>query len=150
MDGAANEGDDDATTVQRLMVTYLGARARGRRGPLRQEAIRVLRSGAWSRQALADMKKLDSFMRESQRLNPPTHLTFNAIVQEPVTLQDGVVLPEGAHIQMAAYSLGVDPERVQDPELLDGPRQYNNRKTPGQENWHRKWHCVSVFGSSLG
>jgi ent-kaurene oxidase len=88
MDGGQEIHDDVETTVQRLMVTYLGS------GPstiiavaqvlfdlcahpeyvelLRQEALEVLHKGGYTKQALADMKKMDSFMRESQRLSPPT------------------------------------------------------------------------------
>lgn len=62
---------------------------------------------------------------------------FNAIVRQPLTLHDGTVLPDGAHIQMATYAIGTDPERVEDPETFDGLRQYNNRKRPGESSWHR-------------
>lgn len=124
--------------------------------PLRQEALSVLREKGYTKQALADMKQMDSFMRESQRLSPPTLRTysrlhtnicslilndspvgFNAIVRQPLTLHDGTVLPDGAHIQMATYAIDTDSERVEDPEKFDGLRQYNNRKRPGEGNWHR-------------
>lgn len=87
MDGG-QEIDDVETTVQRLMVTYLGSGPSTIIAvaqvlfdlcahpeyvePLRQEALEVLRKGGYTRQALAGMKKMDSFMRESQRLSPPT------------------------------------------------------------------------------
>ena len=38
---------------------------------------------------------------------------------------------------MATYAIGIDPERVSDPTKFDGLRQYNNRKRPGESNWHR-------------
>ncbi|OAA53193.1 phoma betae P450 monooxygenase No.2 [Cordyceps fumosorosea ARSEF 2679] len=153
MDGGVDIKDDVSTTVQRLMVTYLGSGPSTIIAvaqvlfdlcahpeyvePLRQEAIEILSNGGYTRQAIADMKKMDSFMRESQRLSPPTQLGFNAIVREPVTLHDGVVLPEGAHIQMATYAIGIDPDRVPDPEKFDGMRQYKNRQISGQGNWHQ-------------
>lgn len=62
---------------------------------------------------------------------------FNAIVRRDLTLRDGTMLPEGAHIQMATYAIGVDPERVSDADKFDGLRQYNNRKRPGESNRHR-------------
>lgn len=67
---------------------------------------------------------------------------FNAIVRQPLTLHDGTILPEGAHIQMATYAIGVDPERISEAEKFDGLRQYNNRKRPGESNLHRM-HCHS-------
>ncbi|KAK4669341.1 uncharacterized protein QC763_202100 [Podospora pseudopauciseta] len=155
MDGGIAEGDSDEITVQRLMVTYLGS------GPstiiavaqllfdlcvhseyvevLREEIIQVLTEhNGFTHTALAEMKKLDSFMRESQRLSPPTLLGFNAIVRSDIVLHDGVVLPNGCHIQMATYAIGMDPEKNgPDPEKFDGLRQYNKRKLPGQEKIHR-------------
>jgi hypothetical protein len=88
MDGGQEIQDDVETTVQRLMVTYLESGPSTIIAiaqvlfdlcahpeyvePLRQEALEVLRKGGYTKQALADMKKMDSFMRESQRLSPPT------------------------------------------------------------------------------
>lgn len=153
MDGGLELHDDAETTVQRLMVTYLGSGPSTIIAvaqvlfdlcahpeyiePLRQEALDALRKGGYTKQALVDMKKMDSFMRESQRLSPPTLLGFNAIVRQPLTLHDGTILPEGAHIQMATYAIGVDPERVPNADKFDGLRQYNNRRRPGESNWHQ-------------
>lgn len=88
IDGGVELQDDEETTVQRLMVTYLGSGPSTIIAvaqvlfdlcahpeyvePLREEAIEVLGRGGFTKQALADMKKMDSFMRESQRLSPPT------------------------------------------------------------------------------
>lgn len=71
-------------------------------------------------------------------------VSFNTIVRQPVVLHDGVILPEGAHIQMATHSIGVDPDQVTDPDVFDGLRHYNNRKRPGEENWHRKWRRINI------
>ena len=38
---------------------------------------------------------------------------------------------------MATYAIGIDPDRVPDADKFDGMRQYNNRKRPGEANWHR-------------
>lgn len=88
IDGGREIHDDMETTVQRLMVTYLGSGPSTMIAvaqvlfdlcvhpeyvePLRNEALEVLRKGGYTKQALTDMKKMDSFMRESQRLSPPT------------------------------------------------------------------------------
>jgi cytochrome P450 len=41
--------------------------------PLREEITKVLqKDGAFTKQTLTHLRKLDSFMRESQRLNPPS------------------------------------------------------------------------------
>jgi hypothetical protein len=38
--------------------------------PMREEAERVVREEGWTKAALNSMVKIDSFLRESQRLNP--------------------------------------------------------------------------------
>lgn len=108
IDGGSEIGDDEATTVQRLMVTYLGS------GPstiiavakvlfdlcahpeyvdiLRVEALEVLKAhGSFTKQTLANMKKMDSFMRESQRLSPPT-LRKHVIIHIPCATLVPIVL----------------------------------------------------------
>ena len=98
IDGGKDINDDIDTTVQRLMVTYLGSGPSTIIAvaqvlfdlcahpeyvePLRQEAIEILRRGGYTKQALADMKKMDSFMRESQRLSPPTQHQFSSIYSQ--------------------------------------------------------------------
>lgn len=47
--------------------------------PLRQKILEVLdKEGGYRKQTLTGLKKLDSFMRESQRLNPPSLRKFPA------------------------------------------------------------------------
>lgn len=93
MDGGEEVNDDIETTVQRLMVTYLGGGPSTMIAvaqvlfdlcahpeyvePLRQEALEVLREEGYTKQALNDMKQMDSFMRESQRMSPPTLRQFS-------------------------------------------------------------------------
>jgi cytochrome P450 len=67
--------------------------------PLRQELLEVLRSepgGVLTKSSMPKLKKLDSFLKESQRCNPLGPLSFLRKVISPVTLHDGKVLPEGS------------------------------------------------------
>ncbi|KAL2002672.1 hypothetical protein VTN02DRAFT_6207 [Thermoascus thermophilus] len=79
--------------------------------------------------SLHELKRLDSFMRESQRLNPPGELSFHRVVKEPITLSDGLELPKGTHICMASGPIGMDPDIVQDPEVFDGFRWFRDHKS---------------------
>ncbi|ODA80720.1 hypothetical protein RJ55_03679 [Drechmeria coniospora] len=73
--------------------------------------------------------KLDSFLRESQRHNPPSLLGFHRIVRDPagITLHDGVQLPVGTHICVAPYSISSDADIVENPNDFDGLRYYRQR-----------------------
>ncbi|KAI1423461.1 cytochrome P450 [Xylaria sp. FL1777] len=57
----------------------------------------------WSLAAIREMKKLDSFLKESQRLNNHLLLSFNRKVRLSFTLSSGVKIPVGTFISMPAY-----------------------------------------------
>lgn len=63
---------------------------------LREEASRVLHEeGSWTKKALGRMHRIDSAIRESQRI-APIALTF---VGRKVVAKDGVTTPEGIHLK---------------------------------------------------
>ena len=61
------------TTVSITQALYDLAAHREFQDPIRDEIKHILKSsGGWTRQALAKMRKLDSSLKESQRLHPVT------------------------------------------------------------------------------
>lgn len=89
------------------------------RGPeyiaaLRHEIRTVLAAhdGEWNKRALAQMEKLDSTFRESQRLN--TVLTVGPLrivnAEDGVTTPSGVHLPKGFQVGIPAYSIHFDKD----------------------------------------
>ncbi|KAJ5672801.1 hypothetical protein N7507_001928 [Penicillium longicatenatum] len=99
-----------------LMPEYLA--------PLREEIRETLMSG-WenaTKMSFDNQRRLDSFLRESQRFGPPGELSFHRIVKEPLTLSDGLFLPEGTHICFPAGPISKDPAFVTKPHLFDGFR----------------------------
>ncbi|KAJ6022189.1 hypothetical protein N7540_007693 [Penicillium herquei] len=98
--------------------------------PLREEVNKTL-SGGWenaTKSSLDNQRRLDSFLRESQRFGPPGELSFHRIVKESFTLSDGLFVPEGAHICFAAGSISKDPTFVANPLSFDGFRWCQNPK----------------------
>jgi cytochrome P450 len=81
-------------------------------------------SAEWSKTSYDELRKLDSFMRESQRLTPPTVLGLKRIMQQPYTMQDGTVLPKGAYVCVAAHAIETDPSIYPEPEKFDGMRSF--------------------------
>jgi hypothetical protein len=47
---------------------------------------------------MAKLRKLDSFMKESQRMNPLGLLTFDRRVMNNLNFPDGVAIPKGYNI----------------------------------------------------
>jgi cytochrome P450 len=63
---------------------------------LREEAHRILgEEGGWTKQGLSRMHRIDSAIRESQRVSPIA-LTFS---HRKVVAKEGIVTPEGVHVK---------------------------------------------------
>ncbi|KAF3480659.1 P450 monooxygenase No.2 [Arthroderma uncinatum] len=105
---------------------------------LLQEAYDVVKEdGGWKKTTLNKMRKLDSFLKESQRVNPPSLLAFNRIVQTPLTLSDGTHLPKGTHFSVPAAAILKDNENLPDADTFDGLRYYKIRQNPEEANRHQ-------------
>ncbi|PYH91567.1 cytochrome P450 [Aspergillus ellipticus CBS 707.79] len=109
--------------------------------PIREEIRDVIKEVGpwmtWEKPAFSKLRKLDSFMRESQRFNPPTLLSMHRVLLQKVTLSDGTALPKGAHISMAVNAIQNDPEVTPDPEVFDGFRYYKLRQREGESHLHQ-------------
>ncbi|KAK3402657.1 cytochrome P450 [Sordaria brevicollis] len=87
---------------------------------LRSEVESVLaeHGGKWNRRALSQMVKLDSTLRESQRLNMVACIGIGrkVVVKEGVITPSGVKLPYGANVFVPAYTVMHDEELYNDAE----------------------------------
>ncbi|KMU80980.1 ent-kaurene oxidase [Coccidioides immitis RMSCC 3703] len=106
--------------------------------PLREELLDSLTAnGGWDKATLSKLHGFDSFMKESQRVNPPSYLSFNRVVRKPLTLSDGTRFPKGTHFGMPAYSILQDPSIVENPTEFDGFRYKKIRQQPKEANKHQ-------------
>ncbi|KAH0555796.1 hypothetical protein GP486_006260 [Trichoglossum hirsutum] len=110
--------------------------------PLRDEIEAVLADtdGKFTKQALTKMKKLDSFMLESQRVNPPEFATFTRKVMKPITLSNGTHLPVGTMLQIP---VGFNRSLFDSPDEFDGFRFYNLRQESETEANKHQYGTVS-------
>ncbi|KAL4755995.1 cytochrome P450 [Aspergillus foveolatus] len=91
--------------------------------PMREEIATVLPNwSSASQQDLTALRAMDSFLKESQRFNPPGELSFHRVVKHDLTLTDGLFLPRGTHICMAAGPISRDPDIISDPDRFDAFR----------------------------
>lgn len=109
--------------------------------PIRQEIREVVRNEGpwmrWEKSAFSKLRRLDSFMRESQRFNPPTLLSMHRVLLQDAKMSDGTVLQKGAHISMAVNSIQNDPDVTPEPEKFDGFRYYKLRQIEGDGHLHQ-------------
>ncbi|OCK81414.1 cytochrome P450 [Lepidopterella palustris CBS 459.81] len=103
--------------------------------PLRAEIREKLPHGPdeATQRGLQNMILLDSFLRESQRFNPPAHLSFHRIVKEPMELSGGLKLAKWTHICMPSGPISMDNSIVPFAETFDGFR------------WFREGNATSAF-----
>jgi cytochrome P450 len=108
---------------------------------LRGEIREVMREDGqwaqWNKNSFYKLKKLDSFMRESQRRNPPTLLSYHRILRQDFVLHDGTFLPKGSHITMPVNEIQNDSSVTSDPGRFDPLRYYNMRKKTNQGHLHQ-------------
>jgi cytochrome P450 len=84
--------------------------------------------GAWTHATYAGLEKMDSVLRESQRMSPPTILGLKRLFKESFTFEDGTHVPRGAYTAMPIYAIENDPRVTTDPAVFDGLRSYRLRQ----------------------
>lgn len=80
--------------------------------PLRDEVVSVIGEHGWTKNALYQLKLMDSVMKESQRMHRP-RANMNRYAIEEVVLSDGTKIPKGARLMVE--STLVDPELYPNP-----------------------------------
>ncbi|KAH6622511.1 cytochrome P450 [Chaetomium tenue] len=99
--------------------------------PLRDEysTAKARYGGFTEKQAILvnSLSRLDSFMKESQRMNPGTLTTFSRLVRRDVQLSSGLVLPAGTHILAPAAMISLDGNVYKDPLQFQGFRFHDQR-----------------------
>ncbi|TVY92981.1 Cytochrome P450 monooygenase [Lachnellula willkommii] len=126
--------------------------------PLRKEINEVLREDGYDidgegclklkKTSMSKLRKLDSFIKESQRLSPLGMVSNTRIVTSDLTLSTGHILPKGTRFGVASYAVhtsadtttyspSYNPPGAKSPTEFDGFRFSNLRAMKGKENKHQ-------------
>ncbi|KAH8886638.1 cytochrome P450 [Thozetella sp. PMI_491] len=98
--------------------------------PLREEIAHIFGSNGENditKQALGQLKMMDSFFLEAARYFPMAFYSLNRFVAKPFRFSDGTEVPPGVMIAATHYSLTRDPEIYNEPDTFDGFRFLNQR-----------------------
>ncbi|TFY69205.1 hypothetical protein EVJ58_g555 [Rhodofomes roseus] len=76
--------------------------------PLREEVEAVLKEHGWTRKAVLEMHKVDSFIRESQRIAGIGNTHIFRVAMKDYTFSDGTFVPEGTFVAMASKATHTD------------------------------------------
>ncbi|KAJ7022191.1 cytochrome P450 [Mycena alexandri] len=138
--------------------------------PMREEVECVVKEEGWSKAALNSMVKVDSFLRESQRLNnggactspiPPSHSgtknvsnnsgdASQVVAKEGFQFSDGTILPHGALMYVASRATHYDEANFENPAKFDGFRFAQERADhlanhdPNQDIFKRQMISTAV------
>ncbi|KAJ3556992.1 hypothetical protein NM688_g1715 [Phlebia brevispora] len=108
--------------------------------PLREEIEAVIETDGWTKIAMGKMPKLDSFMRESQRLNGINGVSLKRKILKDVTLSDGTFLPGGTILVTPSTATHMDEDNYPDPTVFD-PWRFSELREDGEE---MKYQLVST------
>ena len=129
--------------------------------PLREEAEKVVSKNGWSEDAVAKMRKIDSFIKEALRFESSrTSMHFlHCIIsltlfpvgpirkaREDVTLSNGLFIPRGTTISFAAHAIEHDERTYKNPNVFE-PFRFVDLQD--RSNDPSKYHLTSVSNDCL-
>ncbi|KAL3417887.1 hypothetical protein PVAG01_10897 [Phlyctema vagabunda] len=103
---------------------------------LREELASVLAADGNKlvKTSMTKLRKMDSFMKESQRLSPPSTLAMMRMTTADLKLSEGLTLPKGTSVAVSANGPNMTSPFIKDPEEFKGFRYAELRDLPGNEN----------------
>ncbi|KAJ6527089.1 cytochrome P450 [Mycena capillaripes] len=118
--------------------------------PMREEAERIVKEEGWTKAALNNMVKIDSFLRESQRMHcvGPVMMTRKVVSKDGFTFSDGTFLPQGALLSVAVRPTHYDASNYQNAAEFDGFRferelaELSSNSDPSKDSFQR--HMIST------
>ncbi|KAI0280024.1 cytochrome P450 [Russula aff. rugulosa BPL654] len=99
--------------------------------PLREEVDAVIREEGWTKAGMDKMYKMDSFLRETQRLGTVTPLSMTRLALRPFTFSNGVTIPAGTIVSVPGGSTHTDERNYSNPDEFDGFRFAKLREIEG-------------------
>ncbi|KZT70598.1 cytochrome P450 [Daedalea quercina L-15889] len=116
--------------------------------PLREEIESVIKEDGWTKVSTGRMWKLDSFLKESQRMNGVSGLSITRFALQDVTLSDGTFIPARTVVSGAMSCTHLDEDNYANAAAFDGFRFSRMREEDERER--NKHHYVSTSAKDIG
>ncbi|KAF9237105.1 cytochrome P450 [Melanogaster broomeanus] len=100
--------------------------------PLREEVESIVDTEGWSKGALAKMRKIDSFLKESQRFEGMGCVIMSRKAMKDFTFSNGTVIPKGTLVVVASAATHHDNEFYENADMFDPFRFSNMRDEEGE------------------
>ncbi|KAG6332745.1 hypothetical protein ID866_6343 [Astraeus odoratus] len=114
--------------------------------PLREEVESVIAEEGWTKNALQKMRRVDSFLKESQRFEGITSLGITRKALKDITLSDGTLIPKGTYVAVPAHAIHHDACIYENPHAFEPFRFADMREQQGESSRHQ---MVAVSPESL-
>ncbi|KAF9482443.1 cytochrome P450 [Pholiota conissans] len=117
--------------------------------PMREEVESIVASDGWTKVSMAKMRKLDSFIKESQRMNVSAMNLAREALQD-FTFSNGITIPAGTQVAVATNPTHMDKINYENPEKFDGFRYAEMREEDGESLKHQSVALTNdyfVFGT---
>ncbi|KAF9067154.1 cytochrome P450 [Rhodocollybia butyracea] len=105
--------------------------------PLREEVSSAIEELGWTKAAMSKMVKLDSFLKETQRLSGVNGVGMTRMALRDFTFSDGTVVPAGTIVAVASQALHHDGAYYKDPETFKPFRFSDLREQEGESLKHQ-------------
>ncbi|OBZ66897.1 Ent-kaurene oxidase [Grifola frondosa] len=105
-------------------------------GPLREEVDAIISVEGWSKAAMDKMRKIDSFLKESQRMMGINAVSLTRKAMRDVVFGDGTFIPAGTIVSVAA-TVHHDKAVYEAPDVFDRWRFASMRDKAGSGTKHQ-------------
>ncbi|TFK66492.1 cytochrome P450 [Pluteus cervinus] len=105
--------------------------------PMRQEIISIVQAEGWNKSSISKMHKVDSFVRESQRLVGPNMIAVIRRAVKDYTFSDGTIIPAGQYVGLPAQVIHADRNNYPNPEKFEGFRFADLRDSDSESLKHQ-------------
>ncbi|KIK80434.1 hypothetical protein PAXRUDRAFT_833529 [Paxillus rubicundulus Ve08.2h10] len=103
---------------------------------LREEVESIVETHGWSKGALPKMRKLDSFLKECQRIEGVSSASMVRKAMKDFTFSDGTVVPKGTVVVVASQATHLDDGNYENAGTFDPFRFANVPEEDGEAAKH--------------
>ncbi|KAI9461746.1 cytochrome P450 [Boletus coccyginus] len=90
--------------------------------PLREEVREVTEQHGWTKESMGMLVKMESFLRESQRVSGTSLFPVVRKAMEDITFSDGTTIPAGTHLAVASVPMHLDDRHYENASEFDAFR----------------------------
>ncbi|KAG9308977.1 cytochrome P450 [Chiua virens] len=105
--------------------------------PLREEVEAIVEREGWTKAALGKMRKVDSFLKECQRLEGINSVGLVRKALKDLTFSDGTVVPKGTTVATANWCIHRDEAFYENPFAFEPFRFADLREEDGESVRHQ-------------